>query len=141
MAGPISILGCHLRVAGQDQPDRIDVKNTKYNGTSLMTLAEVEQATTLKKSAIYDRMRDGEFPKNVEIAGRRKGWLSDQIEEYVGGRRDWGAGSVSRPKAPQISVEHHRAILAQWATIFKGAAEGPKGSGQAPSSRVIRIMR
>jgi predicted DNA-binding transcriptional regulator AlpA len=118
---PISILGYHLLATNQVQPDRIDVKNTKYNGTSFMTLAEVELATTLKKSAIYTRKRDGEFPQNVEIAGRRKGWLSDQIEEYIGGRRDWGAGSDSdrRQEITEFLTQGIRDCHAGLAALFK----------------------
>jgi hypothetical protein len=35
------------------------------------------------------------FPKMSRSPGGRKGWLSDQIGDYVGGRRDWHIGSDS----------------------------------------------
>jgi prophage regulatory protein len=52
----------------------------------LLRLPEVRQLTGLSKTAIYDLMRRGEFPKQLRIIlgrGRSVGWRSGDIQEFI----------------------------------------------------------
>jgi prophage regulatory protein len=43
---------------------------------------EVEAATGLPRSSIYERMSAGTFPKPVPLGGRSVGWLEPEIIEW-----------------------------------------------------------
>lgn len=53
----------------------------------LLDLPEVERRTSLKKSTIYALMAKDEFPHNVQITARRKGWFSNEVQEWILSRR------------------------------------------------------
>ena len=52
-------------------------------GERFLRRAAVEQATGLKRSAIYDLMARGQFPKPIRITdGRAVAWLESEIAAY-----------------------------------------------------------
>jgi prophage regulatory protein len=53
----------------------------------LLRLAEVRARVPLSKTAIYDLMAAGEFPKPVKLGVRTRAvaWVADDIEKYIDG--------------------------------------------------------
>ena len=49
----------------------------------LLRLGQVEQATGLKKSAIYARIKTGDFPAAVRLGSRSVAWRSDDIQAWI----------------------------------------------------------
>jgi prophage regulatory protein len=43
---------------------------------------EVERATGLPRSTIYDKMAKGDFPKPIRIGARAVGWLEQDIAAW-----------------------------------------------------------
>jgi prophage regulatory protein len=43
---------------------------------------EVERATGLPRSSIYERVAAGKFPKPVPLGGRSVGWLEAEVTEW-----------------------------------------------------------
>jgi len=55
----------------------------------LLRLAEVESRTGLKKTAIYRAMKDGEFPKNVRLLGKKSvAWPESRISAFIESRAE-----------------------------------------------------
>ena len=53
---------------------------------SLLRLPEVSRRTGLSRSTIYQRERDGGFPKHVKLSPRVSAWRSDEIAEFIEAR-------------------------------------------------------
>lgn len=51
-----------------------------------MRLPEVVAVCGLPASSIYDRMRRGDFPKPVPLAGKSVAWLSSEIRQWMQSR-------------------------------------------------------
>jgi prophage regulatory protein len=51
-------------------------------GDRFMTLKEVEKKVRFKKSAIYARAANGEFPKPIKIGAATR-WSEAEIEEWM----------------------------------------------------------
>ena len=49
----------------------------------LLRRSEVEAKTGLKRSAIYNRMSEGTFPRQVRLSSRAVRWAFDEIEAWV----------------------------------------------------------
>lgn len=49
---------------------------------------EVERATGLPRSTLYDKVAKGEFPKPVRLSARSVGWLESDIAEWQKARID-----------------------------------------------------
>jgi len=49
----------------------------------LMRLPEVTATAGLGRSAIYERIAEGTFPKPVSLGGRAVAWVSDEIENWI----------------------------------------------------------
>lgn len=43
---------------------------------------DVERATGLPRSTIYEKMAKGEFPKPIKISAKSVGWLSSEVEAW-----------------------------------------------------------
>ena len=53
-------------------------------GEHLLSLAEVERRTRLRKSAIYAGMKEGTFPRNVKLPGGRSvAWPASRIDAWI----------------------------------------------------------
>ncbi|MEZ9440288.1 helix-turn-helix transcriptional regulator [Vibrio atlanticus] len=48
-----------------------------------MRLPEVKEKTGLSKSAIYSKIKEGEFPVSVSIGSRTVAWLESDIDEWL----------------------------------------------------------
>lgn len=52
----------------------------------LMRLPEVERLTGLRKSAIYDQMQKGIFPRSVKCGTRAAMWSESAIQSWIAAR-------------------------------------------------------
>ncbi len=50
---------------------------------NFLNLEQVETKTTLCKSTIYKLMKNGEFPKNFTVSGKRKAWDEKEVEDWM----------------------------------------------------------
>jgi prophage regulatory protein len=60
----------------------------------ILRLPEVQARCGLKHSAIYQRIREGTFPRPVPLGPQARGWLESEISDWIGARvadRDGGA--------------------------------------------------
>jgi prophage regulatory protein len=48
---------------------------------------DVERATGLPRSTIYQRMAEGTFPKPVPLGGRSVGWIEAEIADWQNHRQ------------------------------------------------------
>lgn len=51
----------------------------------LIRMPELKSTTGLSKSAIYDRMKDGTFPKSVSLGGQSVAWVASEVQDWVKG--------------------------------------------------------
>jgi prophage regulatory protein len=49
----------------------------------LIRLPEVKQKTGLCTTVIYQRMRDGTFPKNIAISSQARAWDDDEVNAWI----------------------------------------------------------
>jgi prophage regulatory protein len=52
----------------------------------LLRRKEVEQLTGLSRSAIYDLMMRGVFPRPAKLGPKSVAWPSDEIDEWIAAR-------------------------------------------------------
>jgi prophage regulatory protein len=49
----------------------------------LLRLPEVEKKTGLKHSSIYQRITEGDFPRQVPLGPKAVGWLEAEIDAWI----------------------------------------------------------
>ena len=49
----------------------------------MLDIADVERAVKLKKSAIYARVRVGEFPAPYRLFGQRVAWKCSEVQAFL----------------------------------------------------------
>lgn len=54
--------------------------------TDLISMKEVERTVGLKKSSIYARIKNGEFPKQKKLGSHAARWVRGEIEEW---KKQW----------------------------------------------------
>ncbi|PKB25340.1 AlpA family transcriptional regulator [Novosphingobium kunmingense] len=64
------------------EPSDIDGP-AKYAGNRLLRLPEVMARVGMKRSAIYQRMSDGRFPKSRSLGAKCAVWVEREIEEWI----------------------------------------------------------
>ena len=50
---------------------------------SILRLPVVKENTGLSRSAIYARISEGSFPKQISLGGRAVGWLESEIQNWI----------------------------------------------------------
>ena len=55
----------------------------KTIGERLLRLPEVLEIVPIKKTTLYDLMRRGSFPKNIQLGSNMVAWLASEIEEWI----------------------------------------------------------
>jgi prophage regulatory protein len=46
-------------------------------------IREVLSRTGICRVAVYNKMRSGEFPKNIKLGARSVAWLESDIDEWI----------------------------------------------------------
>lgn len=59
---------------------------------NILRREDVERATGLPRSTIYEKMAKGEFPKSIKIGARSVGWLESEIAAWQKSRIDAARG-------------------------------------------------
>lgn len=54
--------------------------------TILLRMPQVENVTGLKKSALYQRIKEGTFPAAVRLGPKSVAWRSDEVSQWVESR-------------------------------------------------------
>jgi prophage regulatory protein len=50
---------------------------------NILRLPQVKSETGLSRSAIYQRISEGSFPKQINLGSRAVGWLTSDIENWI----------------------------------------------------------
>jgi prophage regulatory protein len=50
---------------------------------TILRLPSVKARTGLSRSTIYQRIKEGSFPRPVNLGARAVGWLESEIEEWL----------------------------------------------------------
>lgn len=59
------------------------LQNEVQNRTRLIRLPEVMNRVGLKRSAIYQRMSEGRFPRSRSMGSRCTVWVESEIDEWL----------------------------------------------------------
>lgn len=57
--------------------------NKNQERPSILRRKQVEFRTGLSRSTIYLRMKNGTFPKPINLGARAVGWLENEIEAWL----------------------------------------------------------
>lgn len=52
-------------------------------GERILRLPEVKKRLGLSRSGIYERMKNGGFPKPINLGGRTVGWIEGEISAWL----------------------------------------------------------
>ena len=52
-------------------------------GASILRLPEVIKITGLSRSAIYDQIAAGRFPKQIKLTSRSSGWVESEVSSWL----------------------------------------------------------
>lgn len=61
-------------------------QNPAASGRRFIRLTDVKHQVGLGKSAIYDKVKRGEFPAPINLGARTVAWLSDDITAWMDAR-------------------------------------------------------
>jgi prophage regulatory protein len=59
------------------------MENNIIKSDRILRLPEVIRRVGLKRSSIYNRMKDGTFPKSSSLGGNSVGWLESDIIAWM----------------------------------------------------------
>ncbi|WP_298981499.1 AlpA family phage regulatory protein [uncultured Roseibium sp.] len=54
--------------------------------TAVMDLKQVMKETTLAENTVYLLMREGKFPPNFKLVGKKVAWLRSEVEAWISWR-------------------------------------------------------
>ncbi len=61
-------------------------QNPTASGRRFLRLTDVKHQVGLGRSAIYDKVKRGEFPAPINLGARAVAWLSDDITAWMDAR-------------------------------------------------------
>ncbi len=64
----------------------------------ILRLPAVQRRTGLSRSAVYESMKDGDFPKQINLGIRTVGWVSAEVDEWIVSR-------INASRVSNISIE------------------------------------
>lgn len=62
--------------------------NTDPKNLSILRRKQVEQRTGLSRSTIYLHIKEGSFPRPINLGARAVGWLENEIDAWLIARLD-----------------------------------------------------
>jgi prophage regulatory protein len=73
--------------------------NETSDHVSFMRLPKVIEVTGLKKTSVYNRMREKTFPLSVQLGPRTVGWIASEVDQWVAERI-----AESRPQPATVNL-------------------------------------
>lgn len=67
---------------------------------AILRRKQVEQAVGFCRSTIYQRIRDGTFPRSVSLGGRMVGWRTSDIELFLADPAGYRSASSAPAEEP-----------------------------------------
>jgi len=55
-------------------------------GASILRLPAIRKITGLSRSAIYDLISQGKFPKQIKLTSRSSGWIESEVNQWLDDR-------------------------------------------------------
>ena len=99
----LDLLGGHLTLESATQAG--------YGSDRLLRLPEVQRMTGLRRSAIYEQMRRGIFPRSVKAGARTATWSEAAIQAWIAARIGGGqVKSVCSRAADKASRSNGRSV-------------------------------
>ena len=80
----------------------MDNQNHGHTDDRLLRLREVEAATGLKRSTIYQRGRDGTFPKPIALGTRTTAWSNREVQAWIANLKPVGTAIAGRAPVRHI---------------------------------------
>ena len=74
-----------LALLGNERPP-VTLLNTKRASDRLLRLPEVQRLTGLRRSAIYEQMQRGVFPRSVKAGPRAATWSEAAVQAWIADR-------------------------------------------------------
>jgi prophage regulatory protein len=65
---------------------RRKVKEQLREAPAILRRKQVEARTGLRRSTIYERVAEGEFPAPINLGARAVGWLESEISAWIAAR-------------------------------------------------------
>lgn len=62
------------------------MQQTTRHEFAILRRPQVQQRTGLSRSTLYQYMKDGDFPKPVQLGFRAVGWLESDISDWIAKR-------------------------------------------------------
>jgi len=59
------------------------MRNENMSKINILRRERVQERTGLSRSTIYDRMKEGTFPKPIRLGPRSVGWVESEIEDWL----------------------------------------------------------
>lgn len=72
---------------------------------TLLRCKSVQVRTGLSRSAIYQEMADGDFPKPIKITAKAVAWPSNEIDDWILSRIEAGQQSFRGQKFVDVTVD------------------------------------
>jgi prophage regulatory protein len=61
-------------------------EHPSFSPDRLLRLPDVEALTGLRKSALYQAMKDGRFPPCVKLSARASAWPESEVQAWIASR-------------------------------------------------------
>lgn len=68
----------------------------------IIRLPEVLGMVGMKKTAVYDKIKDGSFPAPLKL-GRMSGWLESDIQQWIGSQVSRCRDAANQDRQPQAA--------------------------------------
>lgn len=62
------------------------MKEQLHEAPAILRRKQVEARTGLRRSTIYERVAEGEFPAPINLGARAVGWLESEISAWIAAR-------------------------------------------------------
>ena len=85
-----------LALLGSD-PELATLLSSQHEPDRLLRLPEVQRLTGLRRSAIYEQMQRGIFPRSIKAGPRAATWSEAAVQAWITDRIDAGSAKFAVP--------------------------------------------
>lgn len=110
--------------------------NNSDRTNSLMTIGQVEEMCTLKKTTIYALMKSGRFPQQIRLTNRSVRWRRTEILEWRAQKmKTTPEGNFSNPLRGEVTG----LAFPLSEDFIRGLAAGLSGKSMVEFARAIEV--
>lgn len=72
-----------MAITQQETETKTDLEQAEPKRFTLLRIKEVSKRTGMSRSSIYEKVKQGKFPKPIKLGPKSSAWIEQELDKHI----------------------------------------------------------